>query len=215
MEKLKKFLEEELHLESEEFLSLFVQYEKLLFEKNQVVNLISRKLKSIEEQILNSIFFLSNFQLKKNSKLLDGGTGGGFPGIPLKILRNDLQVTLNDSILKKVKTLEDIVSKMRLKDIELVHSRIESLVENPRFKCKFDYVVFRAVSTLDKLYKWSNELLNYNGMIIAIKGGDISLEIEIFKKKFPAVLFDVIEYHFDFFYNIIDKKIVIIKKCNL
>ncbi|MGB9697529.1 MAG: 16S rRNA (guanine(527)-N(7))-methyltransferase RsmG [Ignavibacteria bacterium] len=212
MEKLKKFLEEELHIDSKQFLPHFEQYEKLLLEKNRVVNLVSRKLESIEAQILNSIFFLTLFPIKENSTLLDGGTGGGFPGIPLKILRNDLRITLNDSIQKKVKALEDIVSKMRLNDVQLVHSRIESIAANHRLNNKFDYVIFKAVSTLDNLYYWSKELLANNGMILAIKGGDISSEIDMFKKKFPAVLFNVIEYHFDFFYNIIDKKLVVIKK---
>lgn len=212
MEKLKTFLEKELHLESKEFLPHFKQYEKLLLEKNRTVNLVSRKLESIENQILNSIFFLTNFSLRENSKLLDGGTGGGFPGIPLKILKPHLQITLNDSIQKKVRALEDIVKKMQLNDVQLVHSRIESLSADNHFNKKFDYVIFRAVSTLDKLYQWSKELLTNNGMMLAIKGGNISAEIDILKKKFPTVSLNVIEYNFDFFYNIIDKKLVVIKK---
>lgn len=212
MKKLKRFLEKELALESKQFLPHFEQYERLLLEKNRIVNLVSRRLESIEDQILNSIFFLTGFSLKENSTLLDGGTGGGFPGIPLKILREDLQITLNDSIQKKIKALEDIVREMQLNDVRLVHSRIESLAANYLFNNKFDYVIFRGVSTLDKLYQWSKDLLTDNGVILAIKGGDISLEINILKKKFPAVLFNIIEYHFDFFYNIIDKKLVVIKK---
>lgn len=214
MEKLKRFLEEELHLESKQFLSRFAQYEKVLLEKNRTLNLVSRKLESIEDQILNSIFFLTNFPLKENATLLDGGTGGGFPGIPLKILRSDLQVTLNDSIQKKVKALEDILSQISLNDVQLIHSRIESIMLNKYFKNRFDYVIFRAVSTLDKLYHWSKKLLATNGMILAIKGGNISSEIDIFKKKYPTILFNVIEYHFDFYYNIIDKKLVVIKREN-
>lgn len=215
MEKLKRFLEEELHLESKQFLSHFAQYEKVLLEKNRTVNLVSRRLESVEDQILNSIFFLTNFPLKENATLLDGGTGGGFPGIPLKILRRDLQVTLNDSIQKKVKALEDILSQISLNDVQLIHSRIESIMLNQHFKNRFDYVIFRAVSTLDKLYQWSKKLLATNGMILAIKGGNISSEIDIFKKKYPTILFNVIEYHFDFYYNIIDKKLVVIKRENL
>ncbi|MEZ4821729.1 MAG: RsmG family class I SAM-dependent methyltransferase [Ignavibacteria bacterium] len=115
MNLLKKFLNDELHLDAEIYIEQFIKYETLLLDWNKKINLISRKSTSIEDHILNSIFFLTRYDISGIRSLVDIGTGGGFPGIPLKILYPDLEMVLLDSIRKKIIVVEDIAEQMNFK----------------------------------------------------------------------------------------------------
>ena len=211
MKILSVFLEKELCItNTDDLISQFEKYEELLLDWNQKLNLVSRKTTSIEEHILNSIFFLTKYKLDENEKLIDIGTGGGFPGIPLKILYPDLKLTLSDSINKKVKALDDIVVKMNFKETKTVCSRAEDLSNKKDYSKKYDIVISKTVAPLDKLYNWGHGFLNKNGRMICIKGGDISDEINSFKRENQNTKFNVIDYKFDSVYNIEDKKIVVI-----
>ena len=211
MKILSVFLEKELCItNTDDLISQFEKYEELLLDWNQKLNLVSRKTTSIEEHILNSIFFLTKYKLDENEKLIDIGTGGGFPGIPLKILYPDLKLTLSDSINKKVKALDDIVVKMNFKETKTVCSRAEDLSNKKDYSKKFDIVISKTVAPLDKLYKWGRGFLTENGKAICIKGGDILDEINSFRRKNQNMKFNVIDYRFDSVYNIEDKKIVVI-----
>ena len=211
MKLLSVFLEKELRLNNVDVLiPQFENYERVLLNWNKKLNLVSRKTTSIEELILNSIFFLTKYKLDGNENIIDIGTGGGFPGIPLKILYPDLNLTLLDSIHKKVKALNDINDKMKFKNTTAVCSRAEELSKEKGYNNKYDIAISKTVATIDKLYTWGNVLLNENGKMICIKGGDISDELDAFKKKNPNVKYKIISFSFDDKYKIEDKKIVVI-----
>lgn len=212
MNLLRKFLEKELNIPPDDFTGKFIEYEKYLLEWNQKINLMSRKTTSIETHILNSVFFLKKYDIPRNSKIADVGTGGGFPGIPLKILRDDLQITLIDSIGKKINAVEDITRKMNLTNIDSVTSRVEDLTKQKQFYKTYDLVISKSVGTIDNLWDWGKNLLKPEGEMICIKGGDLSEEILSLEKKFRHIDYRIIEYEFDTVYVIEDKKAVIIKK---
>lgn len=210
MNLLKKFLSDELHLDPEKYLNDFIKYEELLLDWNKKINLVSRKSNSIEDHILNSIFFLTKYSFENIKSLSDIGTGGGFPGIPLKILFPDLKLLLVDSIQKKVNVLNDIIEKMELKNTEAVCGRAETVSEEAKYKNKFDCVISKAVAGLDKLYEWGNCFLNDKGTMICIKGGDIQKELTELNKLRYNFKVEVINFDFEESYGIEDKKIVVI-----
>lgn len=209
MQLLEQFLIQELDISrTDEKIEFFKKYETLLLEWNEKINLVSRKTGSIENHILNSIFFLKEYPLKGNEKIIDVGTGGGFPGIPLKILYPEISITLLDSIQKKTMVLTDITSKMGM-EVEIFTGRAEELSKNPNYKAKFDVVISKAVSTLNNLYTWGHDFLNDSGKMICLKGGIIDTELSELSLK-NRVKTETIEYTFPSEYNIEDKKIVII-----
>lgn len=210
MNSLKTFLDEELHLDPAFYLKEFLLYEKLLLDWNKKINLISRQTGSIESHILNSIFFLTKFHINHKSSVADIGTGGGFPGIPLKILIPELEVVLIDSIQKKANALNDIVSNMKFKNTEVLCGRAEEISKSPENRKRFDFVISKAVATLDKLFDWGSGLLKSSGKMICIKGGDIENEIAKLNKKKYKINIEVVKFHYPEIYNIENKKIVVI-----
>lgn len=209
MKLAEQFLIQELGISQPgEITEKFNRYEKLLLEWNEKINLVSRKTGSIENHILNSVFFLKKYPLKGSEKIIDIGTGGGFPGIPLKILYPEIEITLLDSIQKKTMVVSDIADKMNL-GIEVLTGRAEELSGKPNYNGKFDVVISKAVSTLDNLYTWGHNFLNGNGRMICLKGGDLKNELSDLSRK-NTVKTEIIEYAFPSEYNIEDKKIVII-----
>lgn len=215
METLKKFIAEELLTDPNIYLSNFEKYQNIILDWNNKINLVSRKSKSIEDHILNSIFFLTKFKLHNGQKIADMGTGGGFPGIPLKILYPEIELTLIDSIYKKINVLVDIVIKMNFKNTKAVWSRAEELSNDHNYKNKYDIVISKAVATLDILYLWGKNFLKNDGKMICIKGGDINSEIETLNKLNEKINIEEILFSFDPEYKIEDKKIVVIQKVNL
>jgi 16S rRNA (guanine527-N7)-methyltransferase len=210
MKLLEQFLKEELNVENPDVLSQFDVYNRLILDWNSKINLVSRKNTSIENIVLNSIFFLTKYEINPNAKILDIGTGGGFPGIPLKILYPGLNVTLVDSIRKKINALKDIIPNLKLVNAKALCCRAEELM--PDYKGMFDYIVSKSVAPLSDLADWGIELLNNNGKMLCIKGGDMSEEIHAFKTKYKYYSLGQVEFSFDPVYNIDDKKLILIKK---
>jgi 16S rRNA (guanine527-N7)-methyltransferase len=211
MELIRKFLNDELKIKDDKVFNKFIFYNELLLDWNSKINLISRSSISIEAQVLNSIFFLTKYEIKNNSCIIDIGTGGGFPSIPLKILQNDIELVLADSIYKKINAVSDIIKKLEFKKIKAICERVETISKEPSYIKKFDIVTAKSVTTLDKLYNWTKSFLKENGKMVFIKGGNITEEIKLLKKKNNKLSVEVIEYKFDEVYKIEDKKIVIIK----
>ncbi|HMS33025.1 MAG TPA: 16S rRNA (guanine(527)-N(7))-methyltransferase RsmG [Ignavibacteria bacterium] len=210
MNKLKNFLSEELRLNPDNYLGDFMKYEELILEWNKKINLVSRKTDSIEDHILNSIFFLTKYNFDNIKSLADIGTGGGFPGIPLKILYPDLNLLLVDSIQKKVSVLNDLIVRLELINTEAVCGRAEIVSKESRYINKFDCVISKAVAGLDNLYEWGNVFLNDSGTMICIKGGDIETELSELKKLRYNFKVEVINFDFERGYGIEEKKIVVI-----
>lgn len=213
MELLKKFLAE-YEIGNEETYSNFMSLNSIILEWNSKVNVISRKNTSIENIVINSLYFLVGFPFYEKAKILDIGTGGGFPGIPLKIVFPDVQITLCDSIQKKIKVVEDVIHRMSLKDSKAICSRAEELTEDIMHAGKYDYIVSKSVAPLKDLYKWGSRLLKPGGMFLCIKGGDIKQEILYARRKYREAEFEERIYTFPKEFNIEDKKLVIIKQRN-
>jgi len=213
MKLLKKFLEDELNIRDDNIIRRFEEYNSLLLNWNSKINLISRNSESIEVQVLNSIFFLAKYKFPAQCLIADIGTGGGFPGIPLKILFPEISLVLIDSIQKKMNVVKDIVINLKFDKTDVFCGRAETFLGlNPSYKNKFDIVTAKSVAVLDKLYSWSKNFTNQKGEMILIKGGDVSGEIESLKLKEKNLSAEIIEYSFDSVYGIEDKKIVKIKK---
>ncbi len=177
-------------------LQLLIRYVDLLLEWNQKINLISRKdTENVwSRHILGSISFLFQLKFYPESTLVDIGTGGGLPGIPLLILQNDLKLLLIDSIRKKITAVQDILVRLNLGDrADAVVGRAEDLGTKKEFAGKFDYVIARGVAPMSDVIGWAKPFLKKDdasiapaihkrlipkGSIIFLKGGDLTREIE-------------------------------------
>jgi 16S rRNA (guanine527-N7)-methyltransferase len=153
-------------------------FNDLVLEWNKKINLVSRKRTDVYELIEDSKTFFDYIDFSGNPKVLDFGTGGGFPGIVLKIHHPEMRLTLLDSIGKKIKAVTDIVNRLELEDVEIICSRAEDLARLPDYKNSYDYIVARAVATFDLLTEWSKGLVKPSGKLLTIKGGP-ELEAEI------------------------------------
>ncbi len=207
---LKKFLDEYKLADEQKYKNICL-YNTLVLEWNSKVNVISRKNTSIENIVLNSIFFLTKYNINPKAKVLDVGTGGGFPGIPLKILYPNINITLCDSIQKKINVVDDIIKSMKLKDAKAVCCRAEELKKDNNHFRAYDCIVSKSVAPLSDLYKWGKDLLNQDGLFLCIKGGDMSDEIRDITKLNKNIETEMLEYIFPKEYNIEDKKLILIK----
>jgi 16S rRNA (guanine527-N7)-methyltransferase len=160
----------------------FAQLPDLYTEWNARINVISRSdIDNLPERhVLHSLAIARFISFVPGAQLLDLGTGGGFPGLPLAILYPDVQFTLVDSIGKKIKVVNEVAQACGLTNIKTFHSRAEDL----KMAGKFDFVVSRAVAPVDKLLQWSQRLLSkkhrhaYPNGLIALKGGDLRAELK-------------------------------------
>ena len=212
MEHLKRFLTVELKINDNGIFNEFELYNDLILDWNYKINLISRKQENIEKNILDSVFFLTKHQLKGDENIIDIGTGGGFPGIPLKILYPGSRLTLLDSTQKKINAVDDIISVMGLNNTVAVWGRAEEKSKESEYKSKYDIVTTLAVSSLVNIYKWCRGFLKKTGYMICLKGGDISEEIEDLNSYKGKIDCNIIEYSFDGYGDLLqDKKIVIIR----
>jgi 16S rRNA (guanine527-N7)-methyltransferase len=159
-----------------------MRYAALLKDWNAKINLISRKDEEhiLDKHILHSLVLrmpaICDYDFA-NKRVVDIGTGGGLPGIPLKIVTPSCEMTLIDSVQKKITACNVMISELGLTGIEAVSGRAEELARLPKFSHSYDAVVSRAVAPLDDLTKWSRGLLKPGGILLALKGGDLSEEI--------------------------------------
>lgn len=171
-------------------LKQFELLEPLYKEWNEKINVISRKdIDSLyEKHVLHSLAIAAAFDFAPGSEIVDLGTGGGFPGVPLAIFFPEVKFHLVDSIGKKLKVIEAVAEGAGIKNITTQHSRVEDIKNR-----KFDFVVSRAVAPLKDLWRWSKPLLKtqatkrkdqddathtFNPGLICLKGGDLNVEIQ-------------------------------------
>ncbi len=162
-------------------LAQFRELGPLYLNWNEKINVISRKdLDGLyEKHVLHSLSIAAAFEFTPGTAIVDLGTGGGFPGIPLAIFFPEVQFHLVDSIGKKIKVVQAVAEGIGLKNVTAQHSRIEDIKNR-----KFDFVVSRAVAPLKELWRWSKPLLKKNQPsrpqapgLICLKGGDLAAEI--------------------------------------
>lgn len=204
----------ELGLElSDEILSKFSIYKEMVLEWNQKVNLTS----IVDDKEFIIKHFIDSLTIvpllgSKDKSLIDVGTGAGFPGIPLKILYPELRVTLLDSLDKRVKFLDAVISKISLNGIAAIHYRAEDAGSHKDYREKFDYAVARAVAPLPVLLEYCMPFVKKGGLFFAMKGlseDEISLS-----KKALTILGGEIQEIKNFQLPLTDnqRNIIIIKK---
>ncbi|MBL7722789.1 MAG: 16S rRNA (guanine(527)-N(7))-methyltransferase RsmG [Chitinophagaceae bacterium] len=153
-------------------------------EWNEKINVISRKdIDSLyEKHVLHSLSIAAAFEFEPGTEIIDIGTGGGFPGIPLAIFFPEVKFHLADSIAKKLKVVDTVAEAIGLKNLTTQHTRAEEIKNR-----KFDFAVSRAVAPLKDLWKWSRPLLHSKPRtsnsqlqpgLICLKGGDLAKEIQ-------------------------------------
>ncbi|MFL3660504.1 MAG: 16S rRNA (guanine(527)-N(7))-methyltransferase RsmG [Polaribacter sp.] len=184
------------------------QFEKLqeLYEDwNLKINVVSRK--DIDElylrHVLHSLAIAKVVQFKPGARVLDVGTGGGFPGIPLAILFPETQFHLVDSIGKKIKVVDEVVAGLALENVKTTNGRAEEL------KDTYDFIVSRAVAQMETFVRWTRGRISKkqnhelkNG-ILYLKGGDLSEELKLYTS---ATIYDLPNYFEEDFYE--TKKVV-------
>jgi 16S rRNA (guanine527-N7)-methyltransferase len=164
----------------------FSRLEELYTTWNNQINVISRKDTEnfYERHVLHSLGIAKIIQFKDGSEILDIGTGGGFPGIPLAILFPECQFTLVDSIGKKIKVVNEIANELGLKNVIGIHERAENI------KQKFDFIVSRAVTAMPVFLTWIDKKIkkeNRNDIpngVLYLKGGDLIEEMSPIKKYY-------------------------------
>ena len=162
----------------EEQIQKFYKYMELLLEWNEKINLtaIVDPRDVILKHFVDSLTICK--ELQKNKTLADIGTGAGFPGIPVKILRPDLDITLIDSLNKRVNFLTMVIEALKLEKIVALHGRIEDFGKNKKYREKFDYVTSRAVANLSTLSEYMIPLIKIGGKCICMKGSNIDEELK-------------------------------------
>lgn len=155
------------------------RYKDLLLEYNKVMNLtnITEENEIYTKHFLDSISCLYAYEFPVGSRLIDVGTGAGFPSLPMKIMRRDLKLTLLDSLNKRIEFLKKVGEDLKMDSIEYVHSRAEDLARNPSHRASYDFAVSRAVANLSTLLEYTVPFLKTGGILLCQKGPQAQEEI--------------------------------------
>ena len=162
---------------NEEQIHAFYKYMNMLVEKNKVMNLtgITEPKEVILKHFVDSLTIAK--YLEANKKVIDIGTGAGFPGIPLKIQNNTLEICLLDSLNKRIGFLNEVITDNNLKDVQTIHGRAEDLGQKVSYREKFDIAVSRAVAPLNILLEYMLPFIKIDGKCICMKGNITDEEI--------------------------------------
>lgn len=164
-------------------------FANLVVEKNKVINLVSRK--DVDSIIENHIFisaYITKYFPEKITRFLDIGTGGGFPGIPIAIMRPDLRGLLVDSTGKKIDAVKEFIDKLKLSNVTSETARVESPEFIEKYKGSFDLIVSRAVVPIIILIRYALPLMKEKAFIIAMKGGDLNEEFQKAELKYKSII---------------------------
>lgn len=190
---------------TEDQINKFRKLEELYQDWNLKINVVSRK--DIDElylrHVLHSLAIAKFIQFKDGTRIMDVGTGGGFPGIPLAIMFPNCQFHLVDSISKKLKVVNEVVEGLGLTNVKTTHTRVEEINET------YDFIVSRAVAAMPTFVRWikgkvaKKSLHEIKNGVIYLKGGDLADELENFS---TAQIFELNQYFDEDFFE--TKKIV-------
>ena len=205
---LKLALQQKHILVDEQAFLRLIQFTKLVLKQNQVMNLTAHRDEGtlLEKGIFDSLLF--PFVLSPQAKVLDLGSGGGFPGIPLKIVYPHINMTLLEPVQKKAQFLRDVVATLAFPDCQVVSRRAEEYVHDQREV--FDAVTARAVGKLSMLIELAMPLLKVSGKLYAFKGRDYLSEIAEAKYALQALHADIMEVKIDSLSQQVDQRILLV-----
>lgn len=216
---LRKILKDglrEMNIEISEYKTdQFIKYKDILLEWNQKMNLtaITEEKEIIIEHFLDSLSCIQTKYLKDEGKMIDVGTGAGFPGIPLKIVLPNIQLTLLDSLKKRIGFLEELCAELNLSKVELIHGRAEDFGKNKDYRERYDYVVSRAVAALNILVEYCIPFIKAGGYFICQKGPKLIEEMKDAKKAIKILGGEIVDQiKIDLPFSDRDYNILIIKK---
>ncbi|NLY77119.1 MAG: 16S rRNA (guanine(527)-N(7))-methyltransferase RsmG [Tissierellia bacterium] len=158
----------------------FIKYKELLKEWNEKVNIttITDDFEIDIKHFIDSLTPLTTDYFKENIRVIDIGTGGGFPGLPLKIMNKSMDVTLVDSTKKKINFLKDVIESLGLEKVQAIHGRAEEMARDPLYREKFNIAISRAVAQLNTLCEYCLPFVEVGGYFISMKGSDIEDELK-------------------------------------
>lgn len=179
LEKFKLGLEKLKIPYSDEKINQFLIFYEMLTEKNKVMNLttITEFEDVVEKHFLDSLSLIKCVDLNGFMKVLDLGTGAGFPGIPLKIMFPELDMVLMDSLNKRVLFLQEVISELNLSGVTAIHGRAEEMAVKKEYREQFDLCVSRAVANLSALSEYCIPFVKPGGTFISYKSGEIEEEV--------------------------------------
>ena len=200
---------------SKEQAEMFFNYMNLLLEWNEKINLtaITEEKEVIVKHFVDSLTIAK--YIPEGASLVDVGTGAGFPGIPLKIIRDDLKITLLDSLQKRINFLDVVIKELNLKNVETIHARVEEFGKNSKYRESFEVATSRAVANLSTLTEYLLPLVKVGGIAVCMKGSSIEEELETSKKAINVLGGKVSNvFEFDLPKTDIKRNIVIVDKIN-
>lgn len=197
----------------EKALERFDLYAKLLVEWNEKINLtaITEPEEIVIKHFLDCLTVFSKVEIKEGAKIIDVGTGAGFPGLVMLIARPDLKMTLMDSLNKRLNVIKDILEKLEL-TAEVVHSRAEDGGQNKAYREKYDFSTARAVSNLRDLTEYCLPFVKVGGSFIAMKAAKAEEEISAAQKAIKTLGGTVSEKHTFELEDAGERNIILIKK---
>ncbi|WP_317855057.1 16S rRNA (guanine(527)-N(7))-methyltransferase RsmG [Chakrabartyella piscis] len=165
---------------TEEMADQFMAYSDLLLDWNEKMNLtaITDPREVVLKHFADCLSLVPYLELDENSSIIDVGTGAGFPGVPVKIACPDVEITLLDALQKRLTFLEEVTDSLALSGVNFVHSRAEDGGQNPEFREQFSHCVSRAVANMSVLAEYCLPYVQVGGYFVALKGPDVSRELE-------------------------------------
>lgn len=200
---------------NEKIITKFYKYMNLLLEWNEKINLtaITDQKEVIIKHFIDCLTISKN--IENNAKIIDVGTGAGFPGIPLKIYNETLNLTLLDSLNKRTIFLKEVIDSLELKNVEIIHGRAEDFAQDKLYRESYNYAVSRAVAPLNILLEYLVPYVKVNGKVIAMKGSNVADEIKDAKNALNLLESKVIkEEKIELPENSGERYIIIIEKTN-
>lgn len=162
-------------------------YELLLWNEKCNLTTITEEHEVIIKHFYDSLLIMSLKDWNAGGRLVDIGTGAGFPGIPIKIMNKDINITLMDSLNKRVNFLKHIIGVLELSKIDAIHARAEEMGQDKRWRENFDIAVSRAVAKMPVLLEYCLPLLRKGGIFVAFKGADIEEELNSAKNALQVL----------------------------
>lgn len=190
-------------------------FHKLLCEWNEFMNLtgITEYNEVVIKHFVDSLAVNCVYSFKNTDKVVDIGTGAGFPGLPLKIMYPDVQFTLLDSLNKRIKFLDEVINTDGLNKIETLHGRAEDYAKNKEYREQYDVCVSRAVANLATLSEYCLPYVKVGGVFIAYKAGQIDEELKASERAVKLLGGEIVDVHkFTLPDTDIDRTFVVIKK---